>query len=122
MIVTWIAWVLAQLAALYWDVVWFVELRNEGLKRKLRTKTEKGNYSGICKEVRNDLRKPKSDTVDDMEEDLIEKTSRKLTDRRVEVRREEVKDAEPGTFRYVVSAVPHSEEPYMTGAVDRTQK
>lgn len=118
LIITWVAWVISQLMALYWDIVWFVELRNTALKRRARTKSEKGDYNGIWKEIKRDWKK-KNIESDDMDEVLIKRESQKLTDRRVEVRREEVKDGEPGTFRYIVSAVPHVEEPKMTGALDR---
>jgi hypothetical protein len=57
----WVAAVLAMGVSTFWFVIWFVEGRRHGYKRRARTSQQIGNYKGIVKEVREDWRVEKSD-------------------------------------------------------------
>lgn len=51
----WVATALAALVAAFWAVVWLVEGRRHGYKRRRRTEAQIGNYRGIWAELREDF-------------------------------------------------------------------
>lgn len=56
----WVAAVLGMGVAWYWFSVWFVGFRLSSFKRRARTGEEIGNWRGIFREVKSDLRLPKN--------------------------------------------------------------
>jgi len=53
---TWVAAAGGAVAATYWLAVWFVEFRRTAFARRRRSPEEIGNWKGIWREVREDLR------------------------------------------------------------------
>ncbi|GKT63849.1 SUR7 protein [Colletotrichum tofieldiae] len=52
----WVAAVASMAAATYWFMVWFVSFRRTAFSRRKRTESEIGNWRGIFREVKGDLR------------------------------------------------------------------
>ncbi|CCF32328.1 hypothetical protein CH063_00785 [Colletotrichum higginsianum] len=52
----WVAAVASMAAATYWFLVWFVSFRRTAFSRRKRTENEIGNWRGIFREVKGDLR------------------------------------------------------------------
>ncbi|KZL80132.1 sur7 protein [Colletotrichum incanum] len=53
---SWVAAVASMAAATYWFMVWFVSFRRTAFSRRKRTENEIGNWRGIFREVKGDLR------------------------------------------------------------------
>lgn len=54
--IIWVSTVLAVIANSYWFIVWFVEFRKTAFSRRSRTKNQIGDWSGILREVRRDIK------------------------------------------------------------------
>ncbi|GKT39826.1 uncharacterized protein ColSpa_00007 [Colletotrichum spaethianum] len=52
----WVAAVASMAASTYWFLVWFVSFRRTAFSRRKRTESEIGNWRGIFREVKGDLR------------------------------------------------------------------
>lgn len=52
----WVAAVASMAAASYWFMVWFVSFRRTAFSRRKRTENEIGNWRGIFREVKGDMR------------------------------------------------------------------
>ncbi|EFQ30425.1 hypothetical protein CGRA01v4_09968 [Colletotrichum graminicola] len=52
----WVAAVASMAAAAYWFMVWFVSFRRTAFSRRKRTENEVGNWRGIFREVKGDLK------------------------------------------------------------------
>ncbi|KAK2043094.1 hypothetical protein LZ31DRAFT_525042 [Colletotrichum somersetense] len=52
----WVAAVASIAAATYWFMVWFVSFRRTAFSRRKRTENEIGNWGGIFREVKGDLK------------------------------------------------------------------
>ncbi|KAK2031645.1 hypothetical protein LX32DRAFT_613290 [Colletotrichum zoysiae] len=52
----WVAAVASMAAATYWFMVWFVSFRRTAFSRRKRTENEIGNWGGIFREVKGDLK------------------------------------------------------------------
>ncbi|KAK1978185.1 hypothetical protein LZ30DRAFT_599711 [Colletotrichum cereale] len=52
----WVAAVASMAAATYWFMVWFVSFRRTAFSRRKRTENEVGNWRGIFREVKGDLK------------------------------------------------------------------
>ncbi|KAK1579605.1 uncharacterized protein LY79DRAFT_563775 [Colletotrichum navitas] len=52
----WVAAVASMAAATYWFMVWFVSFRRTAFSRRKRTENEIGNWRGIFREVKGDLK------------------------------------------------------------------
>lgn len=101
--ITWVAFVLALWAGLYWETVYLVEVRKTSFRRRWRSVGEVGNYWGLWWEIKRDLRKPKAGE-DGMEEGLLGKGKDAAVERRVKITREKGEGDEEGTFVYKVTA------------------
>ncbi|OHF02088.1 hypothetical protein CORC01_02667 [Colletotrichum orchidophilum] len=53
---SWVAAVASMAAATYWFMVWFVSFRRTAFSRRKRTESEIGNWRGIFREVKGDIR------------------------------------------------------------------
>ncbi|OLN87615.1 hypothetical protein CCHL11_05647 [Colletotrichum chlorophyti] len=53
---SWVAAVASMAAATYWFLVWFVSFRRTALSRRRRTENEIGNWRGIFREVKGDMK------------------------------------------------------------------
>ncbi|KAK1992566.1 hypothetical protein LX36DRAFT_290772 [Colletotrichum falcatum] len=53
---SWVAAVASVAAAAYWFMVWFVSFRRTAFSRRRRTENEVGNWRGIFREVKGDLK------------------------------------------------------------------
>ncbi|KAK1673186.1 hypothetical protein BDP55DRAFT_770240 [Colletotrichum godetiae] len=53
---SWVAAVASMAAASYWFMVWFVSFRRTAFSRRKRTENEIGNWRGIFREVKGDMR------------------------------------------------------------------
>ncbi|KAF7957832.1 hypothetical protein EAE96_003402 [Botrytis aclada] len=58
---SWIAAICALIFNQYWMVVWLVEIRGYGFRRRIRTDEEIGNWKGIMTELKRDWKKPMPD-------------------------------------------------------------
>lgn len=54
--IIWVSTVLAVIANFYWFIVWFVEFRKTAFSRRSRTQNQIGDWSGILREVRRDIK------------------------------------------------------------------
>jgi hypothetical protein len=54
----WLGFVFQSIASLYWYGVWFVEFRQVSFRIRNREATEIGDYRGIVKEMKRDVRSP----------------------------------------------------------------
>ncbi|CAG8973335.1 hypothetical protein HYALB_00000098 [Hymenoscyphus albidus] len=111
LILVWVTFVLAQVAAGYWAFVWFAEVRQASIKRRMRTAAQKKmgkdmNVKAVWRELKNDFKHPKDHHGDGMEEGLV----RNSRERRVTVKRELVKNETPGTYVYRVTADDNDDE------------
>ncbi|CAG8961152.1 hypothetical protein HYFRA_00002695 [Hymenoscyphus fraxineus] len=111
LILVWVTFVLAQVAAGYWAFVWFAEVRQASIKRRMRTAAQKKmgkdmNVKAVWRELKNDLKHPKNHHGDGMEEGLV----RNSRERRVTVKRELVENETPGTYVYRVTADDNDDE------------
>ncbi|KAF4850287.1 hypothetical protein CGCSCA4_v003957 [Colletotrichum siamense] len=52
----WVAAVASMAASTYWFMIWFVSFRRTAFSRRKRTETEIGNWRGIFREVKGDLK------------------------------------------------------------------
>ncbi|KUJ10515.1 uncharacterized protein LY89DRAFT_787527 [Mollisia scopiformis] len=55
----WLGFVFQSLATSYWVCVWFVEFRQSSFRIRKREATEIGDYRGIFREIKIDVRSPK---------------------------------------------------------------
>jgi hypothetical protein len=53
---TWVGFGVMLVVSWFWCVVWFVEVRGVAFKARRRTVYERGNWRGILREVRGDLK------------------------------------------------------------------
>lgn len=53
---SWVAAVASMAAATYWFMVWFVSFRRTAFSRRKRNENEIGNWRGIFREVKGDLK------------------------------------------------------------------
>lgn len=56
LVFTWVAFGVLLVVHWFWFVVWFVEVRGVAFKARRRTVYERGNWRGILREVRGDLK------------------------------------------------------------------
>jgi hypothetical protein len=56
----WLGFVFQSLASVYWYCVWFVEFRQISFRIRKREAEEIGDYKGIVKELKRDIRSPKA--------------------------------------------------------------
>ncbi|KAA8572556.1 hypothetical protein EYC84_003161 [Monilinia fructicola] len=71
---SWVACLFALLFNQYWMVVWLVEIRAYGFRRRIRTDEEIGNWSEAVAELKRDWKKPEPDELSEISsnEELIE--------------------------------------------------
>ncbi|KAM0131594.1 hypothetical protein ACHAO1_007307 [Botrytis cinerea] len=55
---SWIAAIFALIFNQYWMMVWLVEIRGYGFRRRIRTDEEIGDWKGIMNELKRDWKKP----------------------------------------------------------------
>ncbi|ESZ95289.1 hypothetical protein SBOR_4316 [Sclerotinia borealis F-4128] len=55
---SWIAAIFALISNQYWMVVWLVEIRGYGFRRRIRTDEEIGDWKGIMGELKRDWKNP----------------------------------------------------------------
>lgn len=53
---SWVAAVASMVASTYWFSMWFVSYRRTAFSRRKRTESEIGNWKGIFREVKGDLK------------------------------------------------------------------
>ncbi|KAB8300156.1 hypothetical protein EYC80_000383 [Monilinia laxa] len=70
---SWVANLFALLFNQYWMVVWLVEIRAYGFRRRIRTDEEIGNWSEAMTELKRDWKKPEPEELSETpsNEDLI---------------------------------------------------
>jgi hypothetical protein len=56
LLIVWLAWLLVSLSVVYWGIVWFVEVRQSSFTRRKRSDDEVGNWKGIGREIRSDVK------------------------------------------------------------------
>lgn len=55
---SWVAAIFALIFNQYWMMVWLVEIRGYGFRRRIRTDEEIGNWKEMMKELKRDWKKP----------------------------------------------------------------
>lgn len=62
--ITWVAFVMMLLANSFWFLVWFVEFKTFSLVLRRRTPEQRGSYSGVFREVRDNVKlEPENDAI-----------------------------------------------------------
>jgi hypothetical protein len=56
----WLGFVFQSIASLYWYGVWFVEFRQISFRIRKREVSEIGDYKGIVKEIKRDVKSPEA--------------------------------------------------------------
>jgi len=56
LVLTWVGFGVLMAVNWFWCVVWFVEVRGLAFKARRRTIYERGNWRGLLREVRGDLK------------------------------------------------------------------
>ncbi|KAF2108248.1 hypothetical protein BDV96DRAFT_605924 [Lophiotrema nucula] len=56
LVYVWLGWLFVWLDSMYWFAVWFVEVRSWAFVKRRRTQSEKEDWRGICREMKNDIR------------------------------------------------------------------